>query len=96
MSEHEAPFTSIGIGTHDLEAFCLGVLLDCGRLVLQRVLLMFGGHAKVLSGGNKVGNHGALLKEDIGRTRKIFSERIARLNPPSAGTSSTCGRYTGS
>ena len=40
--EDEAPLSGIGICTDDLETLGFRVLLDCGGLVLQRVLLVFG------------------------------------------------------
>jgi len=54
----------------------LCVFLDCGGLVFKRVLLVFGGHAKVLSNGNKqIGSHSALLREHIGRIEINFGEK---------------------
>jgi hypothetical protein len=40
--ENETPLGGIGICTNDLETLGFRILLDCGGLVLQRVLLVFG------------------------------------------------------
>jgi hypothetical protein len=45
----------------DLETVGYAVLLYRQRLILQRILLMFGGHAKVLSSRNGLCGHGVLL-----------------------------------
>jgi hypothetical protein len=74
--KHKAAFPGIGICTDDLETSGGRVRLDCGRLVFERILLVFGRHAKVLSSGNKqIGSHVALLREDIDRIPKNFSRR---------------------
>jgi hypothetical protein len=70
--KNKAAFSRIGICADDLETSCFGVLVDCGGLVFQRILLVFGGHAKVLSSGNKQIGHGALL----GRGHRLDSNKL--------------------
>src|SRR5580704_8283299 len=61
--ENDPTLGPVGVGLNNLEVVCFGIALDCDSLVVKGILLMFSGHPKVLSSGNQIGNHGALLKK---------------------------------
>jgi hypothetical protein len=76
----DAAFCGIGIRADDLETVRFSVLLYCYRLVFKRILLVLGGHPKVLSGRNaSIGSHSALLTGTLTEFKETLGEKVGGL-----------------
>jgi hypothetical protein len=60
--QNDTTSRSIGVSLNNTETIRIGVLLMYESLIIQRILLVFRGHPKVLCSGNQqIGSHVVVL-----------------------------------